>query len=98
MDASIFEAKVDRNKMFDGPDYPQPLDEFLLDEWFEKGRESKIPYAYLLIVWDELDAKYRPIFTEKRSEIQEYARYGQSPENQLLVAAYDLYSEGRLIW
>jgi len=83
--------------MFNGPDYPQTLDESQFDEWLEKGRESKIPYAYLLIVWDELDAIYRPVYTEKRSDIQDYARYGQSPENQLLVAAYDLYSEGRVL-
>jgi hypothetical protein len=83
--------------MFNGPDYPQTLDESLFDEWLEKGRDSKIPYAYLLIVWDELDAKYRPVYTENRRDIQQYARYGQSPEHQLLVAAYDLYSEGRII-
>lgn len=40
--------------MFEGLNYPQPLDGSLLDEWLEKGRVSKIPYAYLVIIWDEL--------------------------------------------
>lgn len=83
--------------MFDGPDYPQSLDESIFEEWLEKGRESRISYAYLLIVWDVLDARYMPVYTENRSDIQQHARYGQSPENQLLIAAYDLYSETRVL-
>lgn len=83
--------------MFDGPDYPQSLDESIFEAWLEKGRESRISYAYLLIVWDVLDARYMPMYTENRSDIQRHARYGQSPENQLLIAAYDLYSETRVL-
>jgi hypothetical protein len=83
--------------MFDSPDYPQSLDESLFDTWLEKGRSSKIPYAYLLIVWDELETEYLPVFTEDRQEIKQFARYGSSPENRLLVAAYDLYSETRVV-
>ncbi|PSL03812.1 hypothetical protein [Cecembia rubra] len=83
--------------MFEGPNYPKPLDESLFDEWLENGRSRKIPYAYLLVIWDELDGMYLPFFAEDRSEIQSYPRYGSSPENQLLVAAYDLYSGTRVI-
>ena len=82
--------------MFDSPDYPTSLDENLFDAWLEKGRESKIPFAYLLIIWDEIERKYDPLYVETRDEIAEYPRYGQSPENRLLVAAYDLYSGGRV--
>ncbi|MCH7398310.1 hypothetical protein MM236_09930 [Belliella sp. DSM 107340] len=83
--------------MFDGSDYPKSLDESLFDEWLEKGRESKIPYAYLMVIWDELDDMYKPFYAEERSELFRFARYGQAPDHQLLVAAYDLYSESRLI-
>jgi len=83
--------------MFEGPNYPQPLDESLLEEWLEKGRTSKIPYAYLVVIWDELDSLYAPVYVERRSELQKYARYGQAPDHQLLVAAYDLYSETKVI-
>lgn len=83
--------------MFDSPDYPQALDEALFDSWLETGRESKIPYAYLLIVWDEIDGKYLPVFAENRIEIEGYEKYGGSPVRQLLVAAYDLYSESRVL-
>ena len=82
--------------MFDSPEYPAALDESQFEAWFEKGRESRIPYAYLLIMWDEIEGKYDPIYVESRKEIQEYPRYGQSPENRLLVAAYYLYSGGRV--
>jgi hypothetical protein len=83
--------------MFDSPDYPQALDETIFDKWMESGRDSKIPYAYLLIIWDELEGVYLPEFVESRKEIQAYSRYGQSPEYRLLVAAYDLFSEGRVV-
>ncbi|MCS5491465.1 hypothetical protein [Algoriphagus limi] len=83
--------------MFDSPEYPQSLSEDLFEEWLEKGRESRIPYAYLLVIWDEIEGKYRPVYVEQRNQIQSYPRFGQSPENQMLVAAYDLYSESRVV-
>ncbi|MCH7403568.1 hypothetical protein ACFOUP_13170 [Belliella kenyensis] len=83
--------------MFDGPDYPASLHEDVFEEWLEKGRESKIPFAYLLIIWDEIESKYSPYYSELKSEIYKYARYGQAPDHQLLVAAYDLYSESRVL-
>ncbi len=83
--------------MFEGPNYPQSLDESLLEEWLEKGRTSKIPYAYLVVIYDELDSLYAPVYVEQRSDLQKYPRYGQAPDHQLLVAAYDLYSETRVI-
>lgn len=83
--------------MFDSPDFPQILDESLFDEWLQKGRSSKIPYAYLVIIWDELDGLYYPVYVEERSELQKFARYGQAADHQLLVAAYDLFSETRVI-
>ncbi|EOZ98120.1 hypothetical protein A33Q_1482 [Indibacter alkaliphilus LW1] len=83
--------------MFDSPDFPKTLEESLFEEWLEMGRNSKIPYAYLLVVWDELDMKYLAVYTENRSDITKIARYGSSPEHRTLVAAYDLYSEGRVL-
>jgi hypothetical protein len=83
--------------MFDGSDYPQSLDESLFESWLEKGRASIIPYAYLLIIWDELESRYMPVYTENRNEIRQFARYGDAPDHRLLVAAYDLYSESRII-
>jgi hypothetical protein len=82
--------------MFDSPEYPKSLDEALFDSWLEAGRASKIPYAYLLVIWDEIEGKYIPVYVEKRSDIDSYEKYGLSPANQLLLAAYDLYSESRV--
>jgi hypothetical protein len=83
--------------MFDSPDYPKPLDEATFDAWLEEGRSNKIAYAYMLIVWDEVEEKYFPDYVENRSGIQQYERYGDSPARQLLVAAYDLYSESKVV-
>ncbi|SDD34663.1 hypothetical protein SAMN04488104_102540 [Algoriphagus faecimaris] len=83
--------------MFDSPDFPLSLEESRFESWLEKGRESKISYAYLLVIWDEFEGEYLPVFVQTRSEIQSYPRYGTSPERQMLVAAYDLYSESRVM-
>jgi hypothetical protein len=83
--------------MFESHDYPKPLDEALFDSWLEAGRSSKIPYAFLLIVWDELEGRYLPFYAEKREEFGDFEKYGgSSPGRQLLVATYDLYSESRI--
>lgn len=83
--------------MFDSPEFPQSLDETLFNTWLEIGRKSRIPYAYLLIVWDEIEGNYLPFFAENRSEIEVYEKYGgDSPARQLLVAAFNLYSESRV--
>ena len=82
--------------MFDSPDYPKPLPESLFESWFEQGRNSLIPYAYLLVIWDEIEGEYLPVFVERRGDIDSFEKYGESPAIQTLIAAYDLYSEGRV--
>lgn len=82
--------------MFESSDYPKPLDEYIFDEWLEKGRSNKIRYGYLLIVWDEFNSEYLPVYLESRAEIQEYEMYANSFSQETLVAVYDLYSEARI--
>jgi hypothetical protein len=83
--------------MFDGSDFPKSLDEELFDAWLENGRQSKIGYNYLLIVWDEYESKYLPVYAAHRDEIGEYETYKTSTGRESLIAAYDLYSESRII-
>lgn len=80
--------------MFDGPDYPKSLDEEVFNLWLEQGRESRIGYKYLLVVWNTYESAYQPVYTEHRHEINQYDRNPMSRER--LVAAYDLYSESRI--
>lgn len=83
--------------MFDGSDFPKSLDEQQFEEWLEEGRESKISYQYLLIIWDAFEEKYQPVYLEERSKINSYELYGNSVSQESLVAAYDLYSESRIM-
>ena len=83
--------------MFEGADFPKPLDEELFDSWLENGRQSKLSYHYLLIVWDEFESSYQPVYLENRDALNDYAKDKLSPSRELLVAAYDLYSEGRVM-
>jgi len=82
--------------MFDGRDFPKSLEESRFESWLEQGRSSKISYAYILILWDEVEGEYLPMFVEDRSAIASYERYGESVGRQALVAAYDLFSESRI--
>ncbi len=82
--------------MFEGPDFPQPIKEETFQSWLEHGRESKIGYSYLLVVWNVYDEKYNPVYVENRNAIDDYERYPEARGAEALVAAYDLYSEGRI--
>ncbi len=79
--------------MFEGQDYPKALDEETFNRWLEKGRLSKIAYSHLLIVWDDYESAYRPVYVSHRDEIEAYRKPGS---RERLVAAYDLYSESRI--
>lgn len=79
--------------MFEGPDYPKALDEGIFNQWLEKGRSSKIAYSHLLILWDDYESAYQPVYVAARNEIESYKR---SSSRERFVAAYDLYSESRI--
>jgi hypothetical protein len=83
--------------MFEGPDFPKSLDEEAFSLWLEKGRLSKIGYHYLLIIWDEYESAYRPVYAEHRNEIGQYQKHKTPVGGERLVAAYDLYSESRIV-
>lgn len=83
--------------MFDGADFPKSLDENIFHSWLENGRLSKIQYRFLLIIWNELDEAYQPVYVEHRDQINEYEKYGRSSGSESLVAVYDLYSESRVL-
>ena len=82
--------------MFEGAEYPQSLDESTLERWFEQGRSSRIPYTYLVIIWDDRESSYSPVFLEERVELDNYSKDDRGYSNQWFVAAYDLFSESRV--
>jgi hypothetical protein len=80
--------------MFDGAGFQKPLDEEVFKRWLENGRSSKMGYHYLLIVWDDYEAAYQPVYIEHRDSISAYKSSGS---REKLVAAYDLYSETKIV-
>lgn len=80
--------------MFDGLGLPKSLDEGVFDLWLENGRNARIGYKYLLVIWDEYELAYQPAYTMSRDEIDQYDSSAVSRER--LIAAYDLYSESRV--
>lgn len=81
--------------MFDG-DFPKSLDESVFNDWLEKGRQSRIGYHYLVVIWDDFEAAYQPLYIERREELEQYAG-NASYRLERMVAAYDLYSESRIL-
>lgn len=81
--------------MFEGREFPKSLDEEVFNSWLEKGRLSKMGYKYLLIIWEQYDSAYQPVYLEHRDDISQYDQSTTSRER--LVAAYDLYSESRIV-
>jgi hypothetical protein len=79
--------------MFEGPDYPKPLDEELFNRWLENGRLSRIGHRYLVVVWDDFDSAYQPVYVANRDDI-EICKTSRSRER--FIAAYDLYSESKI--
>ena len=82
--------------MFNGPDFPKALDEAVFNAWLETGRLEKMGYNYLLVIWDEYDSQYRPVYARDRDEIGKYQAYKSSVGRESLIAAYDLYSESKV--
>lgn len=82
--------------MFEGPDFPKGLDEDVFNQWLENGRQSKLGYLYLIIIWDEYESEYHPVYVQQRNELNEY-RSDKSSSRERLIAAYDLYSESRVL-
>lgn len=83
--------------MFEGSGFSKSLDEELFEAWLEKGRKSKISYKYMLIIWDEQESSYRPVYLESRNDLNEFVNDKSSYSHEFLVAAYDLYSESRIL-
>jgi hypothetical protein len=50
-----------------------------------------------MIIWDGYESAYRPMYAAHRNEIGQYETYETSTGRESLVAAYDLYSESRII-
>lgn len=83
--------------MFDSREFPKSLDEAVFDQWLENGRLNKIGYNYLLVIWDEYETAYRPVYAHDRDDIFEYRKESNALGRERLVAAYDLYSESRIV-
>ncbi len=82
--------------MFENAGFPKSLDEDTVQEWLEKGRESKIYYKFLLIIWNEFAADYQALYLEDRDKLKEYQRLDTSNAAETLIAVYDVFSESRI--
>jgi hypothetical protein len=59
--------------LFEGPSYPNGLDESVFVEWLKKGHLRKILFAYLFVIWDKLDRTYMPVYVEQQCKLKKFA-------------------------
>ncbi|HEY0772018.1 MAG TPA: hypothetical protein VGD31_16945 [Sphingobacteriaceae bacterium] len=93
---SYFSCHIDVT-MFEGAAFPKSLNEEIFNSWLEKGRSSNMGYKYLLVIWDEYESNYRAAYAEDREELGGSDRYPSGVGRESMVAAYDLYSESRIL-
>lgn len=80
--------------MFESEKFSKSLDSDVFDQWLEQGRQSRLGYQYMLVVWQVLEEDYKPIYLENRND---YAKIiDVSNLYETIVAAYDLYSESKI--
>ena len=72
-----------------------PLSEDRFDEWLIAGRASKIRYAYMIVLWDESEREYRPIYLPDRNALESYD-VNSAGVGDVFIAAYDLYTESKI--
>ncbi len=78
--------------MFESSTSQRSLAEDLFETWLENGRDHKLGYQYMLVIWDEYTEDFRPVYLFERSDLHSYV----SPQSEEVLAAYDLYSESRM--
>ncbi|MDW3191211.1 MAG: hypothetical protein R8G66_02565 [Cytophagales bacterium] len=78
--------------MFESSTSQRSLDESLFETWLENGRDHKLGYQYMLVIWDEYTEDFRPVYLFERADLNMYV----SPQSEEVLAAYDLYSESRV--
>jgi hypothetical protein len=78
--------------MFESSTSQRSLEEERFEIWLENGRNHKLGYQYMLVIWDEYTTDFRPVYLFERSDLTSYV----SPQSEEVLAAYDLYSESRV--
>lgn len=84
--------------MFEGPEYRKSLDEDTFDQWLENGRESRMNYEFMLVIWDDMEQSYHPEYAENRQMISSkgHGHYGKTNALTSIVAVYNLFSEAKI--
>ncbi len=80
--------------MFETQNFKNTLEEDIFDTWLQKGRESRMGYQYMLIVWLVMEEEYKPIYLVNKKDIDQVVDVSNITE--VPVAAYDLYSESKV--
>ena len=81
--------------MFESTEDDRSLSEEVFESWLKKGRSARVCYEYLIIIWNQWDRDFQPVYRETREQAKAYSEHLDA--NEELVAVYDLYSESRIV-
>ena len=79
--------------MFESEGFGQSLEESQFELWLEQGREHRFGYHYLVVLWDYQDESFKPLYLEDVSDVR---NYNPDVNREVVVAAYDVYSESKV--
>ncbi|MFZ6012106.1 MAG: hypothetical protein ACOYXT_17325 [Bacteroidota bacterium] len=55
--------------MFESPAFKRSLDEEIFNRWLADGRGRNLGYHYMLVIWDEFELAFQPVYVTNRHDI-----------------------------
>ncbi|MCR9249291.1 MAG: hypothetical protein NXI20_02670 [bacterium] len=69
------------------------LDESVFDQWLEDGKNRMLGEQYMLVIWNELELEFSPMYVVNKSDINTSL---SASIHERILGAYDLYSGSRI--
>ncbi len=80
--------------MFGSMGFGKELDETIFEEWLEKGRNQLVGYKIMAISWETIEEEFQHNYFFDKDQLNDFVH---EQGTSVFIAAYDLYSESRLL-
>lgn len=80
--------------MFGSRGFGKELDETIFEEWLEKGRNQLVGYKIMAVSWETTDEEFQHNYFFDKEQLNDFVNENST---SVFIAAYDLYSESRLL-
>jgi len=80
--------------MFGSMGFRKELDESIFEEWLEKGRNQLVGYKIMAVSWETIEEEFQHNYFFDKEQLNDFVN---EKGTSVFIAAYDLYSESRLL-